>query len=566
MQIVLEQLDGGAIGATEIDGTGNEKAIERVAREQLPAFVAAREHAGRGEAASEPVVSEQRADAQPPRWVWDDTAVWYPELLRAGVTIERCFDLRLTDALLRNSPHTAAGYSALPAVQQRRHHDSADAALFHLEQPAPPSMAPVAALQRQQSALETSPAGLRLLVAAESAGALAAAEMGHAGLPWRRDEHERLLASMLGARPAEGYRPERLERLALAVADALGAPTINLDSPAELLRTLRSAGLAVETTRSHELQRLRHPAIAPLLEYKTLSRLWSANGWHWLDQWVHQGRFHPVFVPAGVVSGRWSSEGGGALQLPAVVRSAVRADEGWKLIVADAAQLEPRVLAAMSGDSAMARASSSGDLYQGMVDVGAVETRAQAKYGMLGAMYGGTTGESAKVLPRIARAFPRAIGFVEAAAQRGERGMPVSSLLGRGSPEPSEAWRELQAAASAESPDPVTVRRARSAARSQGRFTRNFVVQATAAEWALAWIALLRGALRQRYGADHTTSPHLVFFVHDELIVHAPAHHAEDVRELMHRTAADAGRLLFGESAVAFPVNAVVVDGYDEAK
>ena len=34
----------------------------------------------------------------------------------------------------------------------------------------------------------------------------------------------------------------------------------------------------------------------------------------------------------------------------------------------------------------------------------------QAKYGMLGAMYGGTTGESGRMLPRLARAFPRAIG------------------------------------------------------------------------------------------------------------------------------------------------------------
>ena len=63
--------------------------------------------------------------------------------------------------------------------------------------------------------------------------------------------------------------------------------------------------------------------------------------------------------------------------------------------------MEPRVLAAISGDVAMARAGRATDMYQGMVDSGAVETRPQAKYGMLGAIYGGTTGESVRMRPRI---------------------------------------------------------------------------------------------------------------------------------------------------------------------
>ena len=57
----------------------------------------------------------------------------------------------------------------------------------------------------------------------------------------------------------------------------------------------------------------------------------------------------------------------------------MRADPGWKLVVADASQLEPRVLAAMSGDGAMAAAGRQADLYQGIVDAGVVETRDEAK-------------------------------------------------------------------------------------------------------------------------------------------------------------------------------------------
>ena len=59
-------------------------------------------------------------------------------------------------------------------------------------------------------------------------------------------------------------------------------------------------------------------------------------------------------------------------------------------------------------------------------------------------------------------------------------------------------------------------RRARSQARDWGRFTRNFVVQASAAEWALCWMADLRNRLTALApGRPLTESPHLVYFLHD---------------------------------------------------
>lgn len=66
----------------------------------------------------------------------------------------------------------------------------------------------------------------------------------------------------------------------------------------------------------------------PLLEYRKLSRLLTANGWAWLDAWVREGRFRSWFVPGGVVTGRWASNGGGALSMPVQVRPAAIADEG----------------------------------------------------------------------------------------------------------------------------------------------------------------------------------------------------------------------------------------------
>ena len=42
------------------------------------------------------------------RWVWEDTARSYPVLLRGSVRVQRCHDLRLCHAILRNSALTAA--------------------------------------------------------------------------------------------------------------------------------------------------------------------------------------------------------------------------------------------------------------------------------------------------------------------------------------------------------------------------------------------------------------------------------------------------------------------------
>jgi DNA polymerase-1 len=520
-----------------------------------------------------------RREADHPRWVWDDTARWYPALLAAGVRVERCTDLRLCHAILRNSSLTSA--SAL-ASAPRGPWDAPVAAsvpqrdrgqtLFDFSEEAGPAdedaaSDPVAEFALQLSAMaESADAGrLGLLLAAESAGALVAAEMRHAGLPWSVAEHSRLLEGLIGPRPRPGERPALLTVALERVRAALDAPELNPDSPSDLLRSLRRAGLVVDSTRSWDLKRLDHPAIDPLLEYKKLARLASANGWAWLDTWVADGRFRPDYVPGGVVTGRWATSGGGALQLPKQVRGAVVPDPGWKLIVADAAQLEPRILTALAGDARMAEAGR-GDLYEGIVASGAVATRAEAKVAMLGAMYGATTGESGRLLPRLARAYPKALALIEAAARAGERGEVVSTRLGRSSPPPGFEWRLAQEEAYGVEASDGDQRRARGQARSWGRFTRNFVVQGTAAEWALCWMAGLRNRLWQAGDGDFLARPHLVFFLHDEVMVHAPADQADAVAELVRAAAADAGRLLFGAMPVDFPVTVAIVDSYADAK
>jgi DNA polymerase family A len=528
-----------------------------------------------------------------PRWVWASSARLYPRLLRAGVRVARCHDLELVENLLLGHAGRYGEPRSVPAAWARLHgrpvppdppppspEASAQASLFG-DDDAGERAAPSddlgqivevhAAQQRAAAGLD----GFALLAAAESAGSLVAAELGHDGLPWSAAEHDALLTEMLGPRPSGGLRPRRLQELADRIGAAFGPRThVNPDSPAQILKAFAAAGLPIPSTRAHVLKRVDHPAVPLLLEYKELARLHAAHGWSWLDTWVRDGRFRPEYVVGGVVSGRWATNGGGALQIPRVLRRAVVADPGWCLVVADAAQLEPRVLAALAGDRAFADAAAHGDLYEALSDAfrsdeatGGLSARAKAKLALLSAMYGGGTGEAVQLLGVLKSRFPDAFEYVEAAARAGERGRLVRSLLGRTCPPPSAGWRELTLAGDDERDPSETPpgggrgsATAAQALRSRGRFTRNFVVQATAADWALA----LLGSLRRRLTA--LGPPHLVFFQHDEVIVHAPAELAEAVTEAVRASAEEARRLLFGATPVAFPMEIAVVDRYADAK
>ncbi|MEV8268299.1 bifunctional 3'-5' exonuclease/DNA polymerase [Microbacterium sp. NPDC076911] len=525
----------------------------------------------------------ERESTSAPRWVWNDTPRWYPRLLRAGLQVSRCHDLRLSHLVLAASD-LVVDAAALRAAS-RWHAPPYEAvvprqpALFDWDSDTARDELPadvdetVAEFARQQAAItqSTDPNRLRLLTAAESAGALVASELHVAGLPWSREAHEQILHDSLGTRDTTTGIPTQIFQLRQQIGELLGDSSVSLDSQPKLIRALHRAGVLVESTSRWELAEQQHPVIAPLLEYKKLTRLLSANGWAWLDEWVHDERFRPVYVPSGVVTGRWASSGGGALQIPRQLRSAVHADPGWKLVVADVAQLEPRVLAAMAADTNLADAAFGRDLYAGIVNSGTIASRSEAKIAMLGAMYGATSGESGRLVPRLRRSYPRAMALVDSAAQTGENGGTVRTWLGRTCPPPSVDWQLAQAQASDSTASEAEVARARRLARDRGRFTRNYIVQGTAAEWALAWLGDLRSRLArlppapatERATASGTVfgrQAHLAFFLHDEVIVHAHESQAAAAAEAVRAAAEAAGRLLFGEFRVDFPLDVSIAD------
>ncbi|MER7415810.1 bifunctional 3'-5' exonuclease/DNA polymerase [Micromonospora peucetia] len=517
-----------------------------------------------------------REAADRPRWVWASGTSLYPALLRAGVRVERCHDVELTEALLLGhagrwgEPRslaaawarlTGAPVPADPLPRPAAPPGHGQGALFDAL-PGPPgpgveALSRVYADQLARIAATGHPGRFRLLVAAESAGALIAVEMGVAGLPWRADVHDEVLAELLGEPSPVGGPPRRLAELAARIADAFGVRQLHADSPAELLRAFARAGVELPNTRAWVLRGVDHPAVPLVLEYKELYRIWTAHGWAWRDAWVRDGRFQPEYVPGGVVSGRWATRGGGALQIPKVIRRAVVADPGWRFVVADAGQLEPRVLAAVSGDARLAAAGGAGDLYAALAKDAFGGDRPRAKLALLGAMYGQTGGMAVPALAVLRRNYPTAFGYVEAAARTGESGGLVRSWLGRTCPPGTAGFGDADAEFPDGGGDPQSPR-AR-AARSRGRFTRNFVIQATAAEWASTLLATLRGQLAG-------TGAELVFFQHDEVIVHCPAERAGAVADAVARCGEQAAALLFGGTPVRFPLDLSVVDCYADAK
>ncbi|WP_455353719.1 bifunctional 3'-5' exonuclease/DNA polymerase [Streptomyces sp. SYSU K217416] len=513
------------------------------------------------------------------RWVWRSTHEIYPRLLAAGVRVERCYDIEDAELLLLGhegrlgEPRSAAAASARlrhapvpPDPPQRSAAPGSQSSLFE----PPPVHVPFDALlevyadqQRRHDAAEH-PDRMRLLTAAESAGMLVAAEMNRGGLPWRADVHRAVLTELLGERYAGGGEPRRLAELADEVSAAFGR-RVRPELPADVIKAFAQAGIKVNSTRRWELAGVDHPAVAPLIAYKKLYRIYTAHGWGWLQNWVREGRFRPEYVPGGTVTGRWVTNGGGALQIPKVIRRAVVADPGWRLVVADADQMEPRVLAAISRDPGLMEvAGQPGDLYKAVSDRAFAGDRDMAKIAVLGAVYGQTSGDGLKNLAALRRRFPRAVAYVDDAARAGEEGRLVRTWLGRtcppaaGSGDDGEAGIPQEIPSAPQGEDFVPGYASRNS-RARGRFTRNFVVQGSAADWALLMMAALRRAI-----ADMKAE--LVFFQHDEVIVHCPAEEAAAVAEAIRAAGDLAGRIAFGETPVRFPFTTAVVECYADAK
>ena len=394
---------------------------------------------------------------------------------------------------------------------------------------------------------------------AESAAAMLAAELGLDGLPIDRVAAERTLTELIGPRPASAEaearaRSDRDARVLRHVPSGIGVDSTDLRNPAQVRTLLGKVGLDLPDTRSWRLERHagEHPLVDALLAWRKAERIATTYGYGWLDRHVGAD---------GRLRGRWTGSDGGAGRmtaqaglhsLPAELRGAVAAEPGHVLVRADLGQIEPRVLAAVSGDPALAAATADDDLYTPVAQRLRCE-RPVAKVAVLAAMYGQTSGAAGEALTAMQRTYPVAMRVLRAGEDAGRTARPVRTYGGRliqsrAIPPPPPGASGDQAAAH------------RGAVAGQGRYVRNALVQGAAAELFKAWSATVRAELLGS-GAG------IVLCLHDELLVHAPAALADRVAALLHRSLDEtAARWFPPDPPVRFVADVSVLARWSEAK
>jgi len=475
-----------------------------------------------------------------PRWTWWSAHGTAAPLVRSGVHVRTCWDLgavgRLAFGLRRDDP--AAVWAAARGLPEPARLSPGGSDLLDLDAPDGAPLRPDGQLSRewlrdlwaddpqrwaelalqvqaaQEARLRAVPdprarpgaVPLAVLTAwSESAAALLAVELEHDGLPLDRAVVEALLTDLLGPRPRDGADAAR--RAAERDAEVLRrfpGPPVDLRSPAQVKALLAKVGLDLPDTRSWRLEphAATSPAVAALLRWRRAERTATTYGWSWLDRTVGpDGRLRGSWRAADGASGRMTASAG-LHNLPAELRQAVRAEPGHLLVRADLGQVEPRVLAAVSGDTGLARAAQEDDLYAPVAAALRCD-RPTAKVAVLAAMYGQTSGTAGAALRDLDRAYPTAMAVLRAAEAAGVRGEDLRTYGGR----------LLRLSGSRAQAEPLGEHAALPA--GAGRFARNAVVQGAAAELFKAWAATVRDGLVALDGR-------IVLCLHDELLLHVP--------------------------------------------
>jgi DNA polymerase family A len=493
-----------------------------------------------------------------PRW-----AVWNQETARVlvahGVRVATCWDVAAVHRLLFGGERAEPEYvwaclhgekpDEVPAV-------TGEPDLFSAAGEAPDVLGAAAALAAArlqlarlseqglgEQGLGEQGAGLGT-ARCESTAELLCAELSADGLPVDRTAAERLLTEIIGPRPRgpASAAEIRAARDARVLRHVPGGTAADLRSPVQVKSLLATAGIDVPDTRASRLEefRDRSPLVAALLEWRKADRIATTYGYAWLDEHLGpDGRLRGAWTGCDGSAGRMTASSG-LHNMPAVLRQAVLAEDGHRLIRADLGQIEPRVLAAVSGDAALAAATAADDMYLPVAAELGVD-RPTAKVAMIAAMYGQTTGHGGVAARRMRTAYPVAMGYLDAADRSARAGRDLRTYGGR---------LVRMSAGAADSP-------AREAAR--GRYGRNAVVQGAAAELFKMWAVTVRARTA-------TLGARIVLCLHDELLVHVPAERAEQAAALAGTCLTEATRRWAPGGRVRFIADITIAASWADAK
>ena len=386
----------------------------------------------------------------------------------------------------------------------------------------------------------------------ESAADLLCAELAVDGLPVNVARAEEIIASSIGPRPrseAEVTRA-RVQRDDLVLKHAPPGGGADLRNPLNVRAMLTRIGIDVSNTRAWRLEPFRdtHPLVDALLTWRKAERMATTYGYAWLDEHVAaDGRLRGAWTGCDGAAGRMTAQAG-LHNLPAEMRDAVMAEPGYVFVHADLGQIEPRVLAAVSGDPALAAATASDDLYAPVAARLGVE-RPVAKVAVLAAMYGQTSGAAGEALRGMESAYPVAMRFLRDADRSGRSGRDVRTYGGR-----------LVRMGSGTGPDAAPGGpEERSATAGRGRYARNAVIQGAAAELFKAWAVTVRGRAAPLGGR-------IVRCLHDELLLHVPEAHGPAVAQVLEAALPEAALRWMPGGTVRYVAKANVINRWSEAK
>ncbi len=382
--------------------------------------------------------------------------------------------------------------------------------------------------------------GLLKTCAIEGQAQLGFAQLEHTGCPFDADAWRALVADA-SARGGEVRRELDAHFAAVADRDLFGELTLDYDDDEQVLAALRKLGVDPGTVRREVLQSVGHPAAAALAVYREHRRLVTTYGEGFLGH-VHPktGRLHPRFKSGAATSGRASCSEPNLQSIPAGsrFRQCFRASADRRLVTADYAAAELRIIADRSGEPYFLDALCRGDDLHARVatrlfgrEVSKTvrpDLRARAKAINFGIVYGmGPSGlagqlgcrlrEAEQLLDAYFRAFPRVRDTLESTARQSlERGY-AETVAGR------RHWL-------------TDLRRDGADEASLSRVARNMPIQGTNADMVKVAMARLVRAFEES-GLDAK----LVNMVHDELVVETAETEAEAVAALVRREMVSAG-------------------------
>jgi DNA polymerase I len=376
----------------------------------------------------------------------------------------------------------------------------------------------------------------------ESTAELLCAELAADGLPVDRNVAEELLATIIGPRPRneQEARATRAARDAEVLRHAPPGSAADLRSPLQVKALLAAAGFDVPDTRAWRLEPFKdeNPLIAALLEWRKAERIATTYGYSWLDACLHEnGRLCGAWTASDGAAGRMTASAG-LHNMPAVLRQAVLAEPGHVFVRADLGQIEPRVLAAVAGDTALAAATRAADMYLPVAAALGVD-RPTAKVAMIAAMYGQTTGHGGEAGRRMRKAYPVAMAYLDDADRTARSGQDLRTYGGR-----------LVKMSQGGSPARVAAR---------GRYGRNALIQGAAAELFKMWAVTVRAR-------GLPVDARIVLCLHDELLVHVPEDSADAAVRLVGDCLIETAKRWAPSGDVRFVADISVVRSWADAK